>query len=175
MLTEKVVFCLVVVPILWAFYGVVLLCMTDLDRPTVALIMMTIPLFAYIGIVVTEAGMVDMKDLRPYFMRLFPSARKRLAVLPETRMALQTDLRAFIKSIGTLRPKHTQLLDERSFWSECYLFFFLWLTNLLVSSRAGIGGHLLLEGSLGLEDDPRKVVQVDQARRQGSLTAGLDC
>jgi hypothetical protein len=54
-------------------------------------------------------------------------------------------------------------------------WFFLWLTNLLVSSRAGTGGHLLLEGSLGLEDDPRKVVQVDQARRQGSLTAGLDC
>ena len=103
MLTEKVVFCLVVVPILWAFYGVVLLCMTNLDRPTVALIMMTIPLFAYIGIVVTDAGMVDMKDLRPYFMRLFPSARKRLAVLPETRKSLQVDLRAFIKSIGTSR------------------------------------------------------------------------
>jgi glycerol-3-phosphate O-acyltransferase / dihydroxyacetone phosphate acyltransferase len=123
MLTEKVVFCLVVVPILWAFYGVVLLCMTDLDRPTVALIMMTIPLFAYIGIVVTEAGMVDMKDLRPYFMRLFPSARKRLAVLPETRMALQTDLRAFIKSIGTLRPELLNSLMNDLFGVSVAWFF----------------------------------------------------
>lgn len=100
MLTEKVVFCLVTVPTLWVVYGLVLLFMTNLDRPTIALIMMTMPIFAYVGIVVTEAGMVEVKDLRPYFMRLFPSARKRLSQLPQTRKTLQDDLRAFIKSIG---------------------------------------------------------------------------
>jgi len=44
--------------------------------------------------------MVDIQDLRPYFMRLFPSARRRLALLPHTRKLLQDDLRAFINSVG---------------------------------------------------------------------------
>lgn len=48
----------------------------------------------------TESGMVDVKDLRPYVMRLIPSARKRLAALPAIRQELQKDLRAMIKLIG---------------------------------------------------------------------------
>jgi len=102
MLTEKIVFCLVAVPTLWVFYGVLLVCCTDFDGPTIALAILSMPMFAYIGIVVSDHGMVDVQDLRPYFMRLFPSARRRLAVLPLTRKKLQDDLRAFIKSIGML-------------------------------------------------------------------------
>lgn len=45
-------------------------------------------------------GMVDVKDLRPYVMRLFPSARRRLAKLPATRKALKAELRAMVKKIG---------------------------------------------------------------------------
>lgn len=41
-----------------------------------------------------------MKDLRPYVMRMFPSARRRLAKLPATRKALKADLRAMVKKIG---------------------------------------------------------------------------
>jgi glycerol-3-phosphate O-acyltransferase/dihydroxyacetone phosphate acyltransferase len=48
----------------------------------------------------TESGMVDIKDLRPYVMRMIPSARRRLAALPATRKALRSDLRAMIKKIG---------------------------------------------------------------------------
>lgn len=48
----------------------------------------------------TESGMVDVKDLRPYVMRMIPSARKRLAALPETRKALRSDLRAMIRHFG---------------------------------------------------------------------------
>lgn len=55
---------------------------------------------SYSGIIVVEAGIVDWKDLRPFFMRLMPSTRKRLAALPSIRKSLQDDLRAFIKSIG---------------------------------------------------------------------------
>ena len=44
--------------------------------------------------------MVDIKDLRPYVMRLIPSARCRLAKLPATRKALKADLRAMVKKIG---------------------------------------------------------------------------
>jgi glycerol-3-phosphate O-acyltransferase / dihydroxyacetone phosphate acyltransferase len=99
-LTEKVVFCIVVVPSLWIFYAILMCTMTDMDGPTIALAIFSMPLFAYMAIVVAEAGMVDWKFVRPVLMRLFPSERKRLAALPRTRKDLQEDLRAFIKSIG---------------------------------------------------------------------------
>lgn len=73
---------------------------TDLDGPAIALIVFCFPLFAYMGIVVAEVGIVDLKYLRPYIMRLSPRSRHRLALLPEKRKALQNDLRSFIKSIG---------------------------------------------------------------------------
>ena len=88
------------VPSLWLIYALLLIFLTDLDGPAISLIVFSFPLFAYMGIVVAEAGMVDLKYLRPYLMRLSPSTRHKLATLPERRKALQTDLRAFIKSIG---------------------------------------------------------------------------
>ena len=88
------------VPSLWLFYALLLVIFTDFDGPTIALIVFSFPLFAYMGIVVAEAGMVDLKYLRPYLMRLSSKTRHKLATLPERRKALQVDLRAFIKSIG---------------------------------------------------------------------------
>mmetsp|Transcript_112056 Transcript_112056/g.323741 ORF Transcript_112056/g.323741 Transcript_112056/m.323741 type:complete len:679 (-) Transcript_112056:2143-4179(-) len=100
MMTEKIVFCLVAIPSLWIFYGVLLATFTDFDGPTIALCILSFPLFAYTGIIVSEAGMVDIKDLRPYYMRLFPSSRRRLKALPQMRKDLQVDIRAFIKKVG---------------------------------------------------------------------------
>lgn len=99
MLTEKVVFCIVAIPTMWFVYGFILY-MLNFDGPTIALAVMSMPLFAYAGIIVSEAGMVDLKDLRPYLMRLFPSSRRRLAALPAIRRELQVDLRVFIKRLG---------------------------------------------------------------------------
>mmetsp|Transcript_30291 Transcript_30291/g.44560 ORF Transcript_30291/g.44560 Transcript_30291/m.44560 type:complete len:92 (+) Transcript_30291:1-276(+) len=47
-----------------------------------------------------EVGMINLRDIRPYFMRLFPKNRKRLAALPEIRQKLQADLRSFVKELG---------------------------------------------------------------------------
>jgi glycerol-3-phosphate O-acyltransferase/dihydroxyacetone phosphate acyltransferase len=100
MLTEKVVFCMVMVPTLWFVYFLVLRLGTNLEGPTISLIMLSLPVFSYIGIIVAKAGMVGWNDLRPHLMRLFPTTRPRLKALPATRQALQKDLRAFIKRIG---------------------------------------------------------------------------
>jgi glycerol-3-phosphate O-acyltransferase / dihydroxyacetone phosphate acyltransferase len=101
MLTEKVLFCLVMVPTLWIIYGLILLFGTNWDRPTIFVVMLSMPVFAYTGISVTEAGIIEWySDIRPFVMRLFPSARRRLAALPATRTALQQDLRQFIRTIG---------------------------------------------------------------------------
>ena len=100
MLTEKVLFCIAMVPTLWVIYGLILYFCTDWEGPTIALVMLSMPIFAYTGVAVAEQGIIEWKDLRPNIMRLFPSARKRLAALPATRTELQDDLRAFIRSIG---------------------------------------------------------------------------
>jgi glycerol-3-phosphate O-acyltransferase/dihydroxyacetone phosphate acyltransferase len=99
-LSEKVLFCIVMVPTLWIIYGLLLYKCTDLDGPAIALAGLSMPLFSYTGVVVTEAGIVGFKDLRPHLMRLFPSARRRLAALPATRRKLQKELRKFIRKIG---------------------------------------------------------------------------
>lgn len=99
-LTEKILLCIILVPTLWCIYGLMLVFFTDLDGPTIALTILSFPFFSYLGVVVTEAGVVNFKDLRPYLMRLSPSARRRLAALPATRRQLQNDLRVFIKKMG---------------------------------------------------------------------------
>jgi glycerol-3-phosphate O-acyltransferase/dihydroxyacetone phosphate acyltransferase len=100
MLSEKVVLCIVLVPSLWIFYGLLLYFYTDLDLPTVLLAFWSFPIFSYMGIVTTEAGMVDLKDLKPYLKRLMPTTRSRLLALPDIRRELQKDLREFVRKIG---------------------------------------------------------------------------
>ena len=100
MLSERVLCSIVLVPSLWMVYGLILFFFTSLDGPSLAVCFTCFPLFSYWSIIQTEAGMLDVKDLRPYVMRMIPSARRRLAALPATRQALQTDLRAMIRHIG---------------------------------------------------------------------------
>jgi len=100
MLTEKILFCMIAIPTMWFMYFLVMYFGTNFDGPTIALCIFSLPLFAYVGIIVSEAGIVEFKDLRPYLMRLFPSTRRRLRRLPATRRQLQIDIRAFIKKLG---------------------------------------------------------------------------
>jgi len=100
MLTEKVLFCIVMVPTIWITYGLLLVKFSDFDQPTLLFIISTMPVFAYLGIICTEAGVIGWKDLRPLFLRLFPSSSERLSKLPQKRKKLQIDLRVFIKNLG---------------------------------------------------------------------------
>jgi len=100
MLSEKVIFCIAMVPTLWFTYGLILYFCSDLDGPALTLSILSMPLFSFIGVIAAEAGMIDAKAIRPYYMRIFPSNRQRLAALPAVRKELQSNLRAFIKEIG---------------------------------------------------------------------------
>lgn len=120
MLTEKIVFCLVMIPALWVFYGLLLVYFTDFDGPTVAFIFFAFPICAYLGVVVAEAGIIELHDLRPHLMRLIPSKRKRMAALPSTRLKLREDLRAFIRSIGPALGEiyYGENLDWNKIWEQ---------------------------------------------------------
>ena len=116
MLSEKILLCIVLVPSLWTLYGLLMYFLTDMDGPTLALAIMSMPLASYIGIVTAESGVVNLKDIRPYLMRVIPSARRRLAALPATRKALQADLTRFIREMG---PKLGDIYyDKNVDWKE---------------------------------------------------------
>jgi len=100
LLSEKVLLCIVLVPSLWIAYGLALYFFTNLDGPTIVLSISSLPLFSYMGIVTTEAGMVEFKDLLPTFQQLYPSTRRKLLSLPALREELQKDLLEFIRMIG---------------------------------------------------------------------------
>jgi glycerol-3-phosphate O-acyltransferase/dihydroxyacetone phosphate acyltransferase len=44
--------------------------------------------------------MVGLKDLKPFYMRVLPSARRRLLALPAIRRQLQIDIREFVRTVG---------------------------------------------------------------------------
>lgn len=61
---------------------------------------LSFPVFSYYGVMAAEAGMVDLKDMRPAFLRLLPSFRRQAELLPKIRASLQREVRAFIKKYG---------------------------------------------------------------------------
>ena len=73
LLSKKILFSLVAVPVLWIFYGAMLYFFTSLSGEAIAIFFLGCPFFSYLGVMAVEAGMVDLKDLRPAFLRLLPS------------------------------------------------------------------------------------------------------
>jgi glycerol-3-phosphate O-acyltransferase / dihydroxyacetone phosphate acyltransferase len=100
LLSKKIMFCLVGVPILWVTYALLLLLFSPLSVRAVLLLFLSCPLFSYLGVMAVEAGMNDIKDLRPAFLRLLPSFRKETLRLPATRASLQKEVRAMAKKYG---------------------------------------------------------------------------
>ena len=120
MLTEKLTFCIVVVPLLWFVYGLIMVFLTNFDGQTITLCFMCFPVFSYTAIISSEAGMVDGKDLKPYFLRLLPSTRKRLRALPKTRRELRRDVRVFVRKVGPLFGElyHRKSVDWKQITNE---------------------------------------------------------
>jgi len=101
MLSKKITLSIVLVPTLWVVYAVALYFLTGLAFSTIFVIFMSFPLFSFMGVKATEAGMVAMKDLRPAYLRLIdPSVRKKMDTLPNIRAELVQELKAFIKEMG---------------------------------------------------------------------------
>ncbi|CAM9722364.1 unnamed protein product [Scytosiphon promiscuus] len=100
MLSKKIMISIVMVPLLWLFYAVLMMALTDWELSTKVLVMLCFPLFSYAGVVGTASGMVDLKDMKPLLNMLRPSSRALMNELPAVRLELQRDLRTFIKKVG---------------------------------------------------------------------------
>ena len=100
LLSKKIVFSIMGVPVLWITYALLLWTYTSLEPRTIIVMLLCCPLFSYLGVMTVEAGMVDIKDLRPVFLRLLPSFKELPSTLPQKRAALQHELRAVVKKYG---------------------------------------------------------------------------
>lgn len=75
LLSKKILFSLVAVPVLWIFYAILLYLFSPVSVEAAVVFFFGCPFFSYLGVMAVEAGMVDLKDLRPAFLRLLPSFR----------------------------------------------------------------------------------------------------
>ena len=75
LLSKKIVFSLMAVPALWVSYAILLWMFTSMQTRTIVVLFLCCPFFSYIGVMGVQAGMVDLKDLRPAFLRLLPAFR----------------------------------------------------------------------------------------------------
>ena len=110
LLSEKILLSMWLVPTVWVAYGCGLILFTNFDRNAIALSFISLPIFSYFGVIHAEAGMIDLKDLKPYFMKLLPSTRKRMHKLPEARKQLVAELNTFVKKFG---PQLGELYFEK--------------------------------------------------------------
>ncbi|KAJ1438142.1 hypothetical protein B484DRAFT_444813 [Ochromonadaceae sp. CCMP2298] len=100
LLSKKILFSLVAVPILWVTYALLLLAFSGWEARTVLVLFLCCPIFSYIGVMGMEASIVDLKDLRPAFLRLLPSFKQHAEALPQQRESLQVEVRAMVKKYG---------------------------------------------------------------------------
>jgi hypothetical protein len=68
-LSKMISVCVIGVPILWVVYAVLML-MFGFSLKHIGLYLFWCPFFSYLAVIATEAGMVDLKDLKPLLLRL---------------------------------------------------------------------------------------------------------
>lgn len=119
LLSKKIVFSMAAVPLLLVTYGVLLRLFTSWETRTIVVLMLACPLFSYLGVISMQAGMIDLKDLRPAFLRLMPGFNSQTQRLPAMRAELQQEVRRLIHKYGEqLGPLYTdQSLDVVAFSS----------------------------------------------------------
>lgn len=116
LLSKKILFSLVAVPVLWVSYAVLAILFTNLKFQTVLVLFLCFPAFSYLGVMAVEAGMTDLKDLRPAFLRLMPEFRKQAHELPKLRQALRQEVRDIIRKYGP--ETGAVYLDPSQHWEE---------------------------------------------------------
>ncbi|OQR81084.1 glycerol-3-phosphate O-acyltransferase [Achlya hypogyna] len=96
-LSKKITFSIVAVPVLWVSYMVLAMLLTNWKWSSIFLLTASFPLFSYFGVRSVEAGIIELKTLRPLFYRLQPKYRKIQDELPQRRARLQMEVRLFVR------------------------------------------------------------------------------
>mmetsp|Transcript_5886 Transcript_5886/g.9566 ORF Transcript_5886/g.9566 Transcript_5886/m.9566 type:complete len:798 (-) Transcript_5886:323-2716(-) len=101
LLSKKILYSIVAVPALWLLWGVVLFIIVGFSFKATLMFLFCCPFFSYIGVMAVEAGMMDIKDFRPVYNRLFSQFREEVVKeLPKQRVELQAQVRALVRKYG---------------------------------------------------------------------------
>ena len=156
LLSKKIVFSIMAVPALLLTYGIMLRLFTSWETRTIVVLMLCCPLLSYISVISIQAGMVDLKDLRPGLLRLLPGFRSQAARLPTMRSRLQGQVRTLVKKYG---PQLGPLYFDKDVDLVAY------------------GGELNERFSAALNkedtDDPIVKVDIDGANRSRNISSPL--
>ncbi|KAJ0401843.1 hypothetical protein ATCC90586_008562 [Pythium insidiosum] len=101
LLSKKIAFSIVAVPVLWLLYFLLLAVFTDWYWSSIIMLILSFPLFSFFGVRSVEVGMIELKTVRPLFYRLLPQYRAVQDELPLRRAELQKTLRDFISKYRT--------------------------------------------------------------------------
>lgn len=100
-LSKKIQFSIVAVPVLWVMYLIAAIVFTDWYWSSIALLLLSFPLFSFFGVRSVEAGMIELKTIRPLFYRLLPEYKAKQDELPRLRAELQAEVRHFVKKYSS--------------------------------------------------------------------------
>lgn len=100
LLSKKIQFSLLAVPTLWVIYALLLFFLTNLPLKTILVVILSCPFFSYLGVMAVETSLVDLKDLRPAFLRLLPEYRKKMPELMKQRAELQKEVQGIVHKYG---------------------------------------------------------------------------
>ncbi|CAH0514928.1 unnamed protein product [Peronospora belbahrii] len=100
-LSKKIQFSIVAVPLLWFMYLAAAVAFTDWYWSSIMLLMVSLPMFSFFGVRSVEAGMIELKTVRPLFYRLLPTYKATQDELPRQRAELQKEVREFVKKYSS--------------------------------------------------------------------------
>uniref|UniRef100_A0AAV1VGP2 Phospholipid/glycerol acyltransferase domain-containing protein n=1 Tax=Peronospora matthiolae TaxID=2874970 RepID=A0AAV1VGP2_9STRA len=100
-LSKKIQFSIVAVPLLWFIYLVAAVAFTSWYWSSIMLLMVSLPVFSFFGVRSVEAGMIELKTVRPLFYRLLPTYKATQDELPRQRAELQKEVRDFVKKYAS--------------------------------------------------------------------------
>uniref|UniRef100_M4BF68 Phospholipid/glycerol acyltransferase domain-containing protein n=1 Tax=Hyaloperonospora arabidopsidis (strain Emoy2) TaxID=559515 RepID=M4BF68_HYAAE len=100
-LSKKIQLSIVAVPLLWLIYLVAAVAFTNWYWSSIMLLMVSLPVFSFFGVRSVEAGMIELKTVRPLFYRLLPTYKATQDELPRQRAELQKGVRDFVKKYSS--------------------------------------------------------------------------
>jgi glycerol-3-phosphate O-acyltransferase/dihydroxyacetone phosphate acyltransferase len=116
LLSKKILFSLVAVPVLWVIYALIAILFTNLKYETIFVLFISFPLFSYLGIMAVEASILDLKDIRPALLRLMPAFREQAVELPKLRLALKKEVREIVAKYGP--ETGAAYMDSSAKWED---------------------------------------------------------
>lgn len=116
LLSKKIQFSIVAVPLLWFIYLAAAVAFTDWYWSSIMLLMVSLPMFSFFGVRSVEAGMIELKTVRPLFYRLLPTYKATQDELPRQRAELQKEVREFVKKYSSALGKLAE--PKKLDWSE---------------------------------------------------------